>query len=491
MDKIKFSEVKLDDRIRRDYGNVDELAESLLTYGFIHPPAIDQNKTLVAGGRRWAALTKIIEKKCNFQIQQIHTDIARLIQTGELELGVHYTFKPTISIDHLGEMELEENIRRKQMSWQEECIGIAKVHRLKKHNAALNSESWGDRQTAELFKISKGKVSYVLHIADRLGDEKSPLWLCDSITDAIQKLAAIKLEEMNREIARQSVSQVKSNVNQLSSQYTDKSRANQDFFVQVPREVDLAAEFAAFTGQPAASVPSAGEASPSSVPIVAGSDASGASPVLPSAPEKTIIELSKNLFNCAPEEVIGKLHGKKIDVLFLYTTTKVDKELLDLVKPDGWVVSMTDTIFPVDNEVLEWQDHELIYVNTSKQPNKTPLISFTNNYRKIWLGRGPKAKLTEVQGSSVWLGNSDAEKVLFGEDDSVLPDGLLSWILKAIAKPGQFLVCPSVGSGSLIRTCIKSGVKFRCASFNKDQYDRAFKIASQTYTQIFPNVEVV
>lgn len=474
MINIPVSEVILDDRIRRDYGEVAELADSIITYGFIHPPAIDQNKTLVAGGRRWAAIQNILKRKVE---DSWEPSIVRLHQTQLLELGVHFSFKPTISIDHLGELELEENVQRKQMSWQEYCIGVAKVHKLKQRSAALASSNWGNRQTAMLFKISTGKIDYVLHVAKHLADEKSVLWHCDSITDAIQKLAALKLEEMNRGIASQSVANLPKQTS-LAGNYVNKTRADDDFFTVTPRTVDLAAEF----GSPAGTPREKGAA-----PELAGVDAGGPGGSPPAQrPDKIVIDLREQLTNLPWEAFYNAASEHKAKLII--GLQDFDHEISFYQPKDNqWILTMSPR---VDCLNAVQHPHPLIYVDTGKNDNATEGDTFRKNYTHFYLARGEKAKLVEFQNSSVYIGTSEADRLLFGKDNSVYPDAFWTWILKALVKRGDTIICPSVGSGSLIRTCIKLGIKFICNEPNFELYQKAYKIASQTYMQILPNVEI-
>jgi ParB family chromosome partitioning protein len=484
MQQIKISEVILDDRIRRDYGAVDELADSICQYGFIHPPAIDQNKTLVAGGRRFTAIGEIMKREPK---EDWHETIKQMRATGVLELGITFSFKPTISVDHLGELELEENVQRKQMSWQEYCIGVAKVHKLKQNKAALNSESWGNRQTANLFKISNGKVAYVLEVAKHLTNNDSPLWHCDSITDAIQRLAALKLEEYNRAIASQSVANLPKQ-NDLAAKYTDKSRPNDDFFTVTPRTVDLASEFSSF----AAPNGKAAAPAPSGDGLEAAGGAGGLPPAedrgAPAQPAKTVIDLKAQLTNLPLEQFnfIKANHNARLVVAL----TDFDHEIPFYQPSDrGFTLCCSPR---VDCLKAEIQHHPLIYVDTGKAPDGTGQsnIEFRKNFQEFYFAYAEDAKLANFQNSSVHFGTSEADRLLFGNDFSVYPDSFWTWILNAFCKRGDTVICARVGSGSLIRSCIKLGIKFICNEPDFKLYQKAYQVASNTYMQILPNVEI-
>lgn len=176
--KIPIATIQVVDRQRQDYGDLDKLAESLRAYGLIQPVVIDQNNRLIAGGRRLAAAQRL----------------------GWTEIDAVY--KETLGEDQLYEMELEENVRRKDMTWQERCLNIATIHRLKQRKAALGGAPWGMRQTGELFGMEKTHTNYCIIIARELKDENSPLWKAESMADAwrlrLRKQEELALAELAR-----------------------------------------------------------------------------------------------------------------------------------------------------------------------------------------------------------------------------------------------------------------------------------------------------
>lgn len=188
---LHIPEIKVIDRQRVDLGDIDSLVESIKRFGLIQPIVIDQDNRLVAGGRRLAACTK---------------------------LGWNYiqvTRKESLDPAHLHEMELEENIRRKAMSWTEECLGIYQIHRLRTDRGALAGESWGQRQTAEMLGIALGTINYNLIIARKLQAEKTlpepkrRYHLCDSFAEAWR----LNLRDVEDEVNAVLAERAKTNIN--------------------------------------------------------------------------------------------------------------------------------------------------------------------------------------------------------------------------------------------------------------------------------------
>lgn len=124
--RVKLSDIKIRvKRQREELGDLEGLAESMLRIGQLTPIIITRDNLLVAGERRTEA--------------------------GKLNgwLTVEALYSDEVDPIMLEEMELEENIRRKQLTWQEEQHAIARIHKLRQ----MQDPNWGQRQTAEL--ISK------------------------------------------------------------------------------------------------------------------------------------------------------------------------------------------------------------------------------------------------------------------------------------------------------------------------------------------------
>ena len=169
--KLPIKDIIIEARQRLDLGDIQDLADSIKRYGLIQPIIVNQANRLLAGERRLRAHQLL----------------------GLTEIDVCY--KETLSDDYLHECEIEENVRRKSMSWQERTLAIETIHDLKKRRAALDGDKWGQRETAELIGLSSPcVVNYSLEIAKLLRSELDPLtdkpkpdarfWSCDTFNDA-------------------------------------------------------------------------------------------------------------------------------------------------------------------------------------------------------------------------------------------------------------------------------------------------------------------
>jgi hypothetical protein len=101
--KTKIDEIVIGDRRREDMGGISELAKSIQQYGLLHPIVLDDQKRLVVGGRRLEA--------CKY--------------LGWTEIEA--TFHGQLTDNELRMLELEENIRRKDLTEYEKSRDMVKL----------------------------------------------------------------------------------------------------------------------------------------------------------------------------------------------------------------------------------------------------------------------------------------------------------------------------------------------------------------------------
>lgn len=138
---VKLEEVIIGERFREDLGDLEELIASIREKGVIQPITIDSNMNLLAGGRRCAA---------------------------SLEIGL-----PTIPaiirefVDEIDsrEIELMENVHRKDFTWAEQAKLVAKIDALYKEKHGSN---WSGRKTAELLDKGVATVARNLQLANAI-----------------------------------------------------------------------------------------------------------------------------------------------------------------------------------------------------------------------------------------------------------------------------------------------------------------------------------
>lgn len=117
-----------EDRQRKAFAKVklDELEESILRRGLLHPltvqPAPNGQYILRAGERRLRCITHIAEGGMSFFCdgEEIKPGFAPILRTNELD--------PIA----LKELEFDENKRRENLSWQEECSALNEIMAMKR-----------------------------------------------------------------------------------------------------------------------------------------------------------------------------------------------------------------------------------------------------------------------------------------------------------------------------------------------------------------------
>lgn len=100
---VPISEIKVADRLREDYGDIAGLADSIATHGLLHPLTIDDDNTLIAGERRLRAM-----KRLDF----LEVECRRWDGLTETERR---------------ELELEENLRRKDLTSYERSKNVVEL----------------------------------------------------------------------------------------------------------------------------------------------------------------------------------------------------------------------------------------------------------------------------------------------------------------------------------------------------------------------------
>lgn len=142
---VSLKDIQVGERFRKDYGDIEDLKESIQKFGVLQPIVLDSGHRLVAGGRRFEACTQL----------GLFT-IPAVIRADATDDGV------------LRELELEENIQRKPMTWQEEVLLVAEIHRLKTQEAIDLKLPWSHAKTAALFHMDRSAVGKDLHLAEGL-----------------------------------------------------------------------------------------------------------------------------------------------------------------------------------------------------------------------------------------------------------------------------------------------------------------------------------
>lgn len=134
------------DRQRRQLTNIEELAESIHRVGLINPPVITSDGLLVAGERRLTACRSL----------------------GWTSIPVQ--FVEDLDQYELRCIELDENVKREDLPWQDQCLAMHELHKLRLEN----EEGWNAEKTAQATGFTSGHVNKLLTVAREIiaGNEK-------------------------------------------------------------------------------------------------------------------------------------------------------------------------------------------------------------------------------------------------------------------------------------------------------------------------------
>jgi site-specific DNA-methyltransferase (adenine-specific) len=137
-------------RMRKFFGNIEELAASLARFGLLTPIVLDSENNLIAGHRRILAAKFLGWKDIIYRRMDALDPITR------------------------SELELEENIRRKDLEWQEEVVGLYRLYQAKqarygeKGNPLSENGGYGIEEAARELDRATGSVSMDLALAKAL-----------------------------------------------------------------------------------------------------------------------------------------------------------------------------------------------------------------------------------------------------------------------------------------------------------------------------------
>lgn len=123
-----------------DPKHIDNLAASLKEIGLIHPPVVQRDGTLVAGECRMAAMRQLGWDQCPIQFVE---------DLPEFEIRA---------------IELEENIKRRDISWQDQVRAVEAYHNLR----VEQDPTWTQEKTAEAIGYRRVSAINFLQVAGEL-----------------------------------------------------------------------------------------------------------------------------------------------------------------------------------------------------------------------------------------------------------------------------------------------------------------------------------
>lgn len=158
---LKISKIHIGQRVRDEYGDMESLGNSIKEHGLLHPIVVDSNYNLIAGCRRLLACERIGLKEIEAKV---------LADISEKELRI---------------LELEENIRRKDLTELEKSKNLVELAEIKEQE--LKEKAENEFCTDSVRKIGRPKEAASLgSIASEIGIPKQSLY------DAQQHVKAVE-----------------------------------------------------------------------------------------------------------------------------------------------------------------------------------------------------------------------------------------------------------------------------------------------------------
>lgn len=167
--KVRIGEIVVGERRREDMGDIRELADSIKKYGLLHPVVVDDQMRLVAGGRRLEALKLLGWEE---------VEVRSLGELTEKELRA---------------IELEENLRRKDLTEYEKSRDMVELVRVVREQAKIETCA----TVAQVLgkgghsKTDKAPGSY-RDISQRTGIPESTIRLAEKHVKAVEEFPVLK-----------------------------------------------------------------------------------------------------------------------------------------------------------------------------------------------------------------------------------------------------------------------------------------------------------
>jgi ParB-like chromosome segregation protein Spo0J len=137
--------VNRSERQRRVVGTVQDLSDSIKRIGLINPITITRDNVLIAGERRLEA--------------------CKLISP---DFKIHCRYLDELDPIELQLLELEENLKRSELNWQDQVKAVANLHKI----LSAKDPEWTQEKTADYLGFTQSYVAERLSVAANLSDAK-------------------------------------------------------------------------------------------------------------------------------------------------------------------------------------------------------------------------------------------------------------------------------------------------------------------------------
>lgn len=441
--RIPLSDIKVGERQRTDLGDIDGLADSLERYGLIQPIVLDDSNNLIAGGRRLAAATSLE-----------WTDIPA-VYLGQL------------TADERAELELEENVRRKEMTWQERVLGIDKIFSLRQLNAMRAGQKWGYRETGELLGMTHSNVHYAITAAKFLRAGDAGVAKCQNLNEVVKLMLQRKEDETLKYMANETLVDAKPLAEPLGSSVLvscDGLEVIERKAVTIPLRLynEDALKFLEDLAQPS-SVDHFITDPPYAIDMDNIQQDGGGQNVERTASEHQV-----------PDN-IGLLHSV---IPLMFKALPAHGFAVLWCDQENWYWLQQIALL-AGFRVQRWP---LVWIKTDPCQNMAATYNFTKKTEIAMVLRKPGATLNQAQPSNYCVCGGEDRK-LFAHPFAK-PRDLWKWVINAVSQPGQVICDPFAGSGTCPAACIEVGRNILACEKVEAHYNELIENIKRTYRNI-------
>jgi len=447
---IHIKDIKIGNRQREtDEEHAVQLSESIKLHGLLQPIILDEEGTLIAGGHRLRALQIL--------------GMENLIQ------GVHFLHRGALTEDERAELELEENVKRKDLTWQERCSAIAKIHALKCKQSALSFTEWGQSHTGDLLGVAQANVSYALQISKAIEKGDEQIKVCATLTDALKVFSARKEKEAMQRLVtfvnnqkEECASIPDINLDEESTQLIVSEVSPTPS--KVPDCVTLTDAFDWMMSHPAC-----------------------ADHIITDPPYgQDLINLyQRNKYENTTLQELEQTHepeqvkGNTLPMVRgFYNCLKDNGYALVWCDPEFWMALCT-AAQSVGFSIQRWP---LVWCKTHTCLNNSAFCNFTKAVEFVAVLRKGSPTLVRPQGKNFFMaGNCGKARMdhLF-----VKPYAVWEWLYNSVAISGQTVLDPFSGVGSSTLAALQLGLKPIALEINEEFYNRQLEHIRNEYTKL-------
>lgn len=461
----------------------EELVPSIGQHGLIHPITVTWNDVenrfeLIAGWNRLQAF-KILGYK-----------------------SIPYSLRETMSEDDLMRLEIEENIRRKEMRWQDKVLGVYRVHCFESEKAAARHTNWTLQATGKILGVTAASISYILPIAKALLDKDEEVMKCENHTAAYKLL----LRRKEAEALKLLHERTKPGATAEPTKITSATTLTKPSAVQIAKKE---AESGVLGGDDMDF-----DILPSTATIMAAQTRATDSLV------KQKIPLSERLINASCLDWMAQCKPGMFDLIYTDPPFGIDMKMLDNVQGIEIVEKshhvdenlwLLERLMPLAYKVLKDDCHMFMWYDIVHQEKLTTWATAAGfkvqNWPLLWLKPAGEAKndasyrnftkaceyimvlhkgettLRKPHAVNWWVASVKGERNQ-QLNPFLKPFSISKELIESSIVPGMKMLDCFAGGGSLVRAAVNLGIEAYGIEKDKDQFPALYESVKSTYVDI-------